>query len=494
MTKQILIDALCGETTLALLEDGELAELYAESEGREKLTGNIYVGRVENVLPGMNAAFVNIGLEKNAFLYAGDIQLDASDEELAERLRLAEIQKLVRPGQTIVVQVIKEPGGTKGPRVSCHITLPGRLSVLLPTVPYVGISRRIEEEGERGRLRGIACSLVADSGAGMIVRTAASGASTEELEADFRSLEGLWETISRRSRHVAAPALLHRDDSLIDRAVRDMLASDVESVRTDDRGVYEQLIEAGRALSQGLLERIVFDRTDVPLFDRYRVRKQAEVALKRRVWLKSGGYLVFDYTEALTIIDVNTGKFVGKRSLSETVFELNCEAAREIARQLRLRDIGGIIVIDFIDMSLQSQREELLSVLRECLKSDRTRTNLAGITSLGLVEMTRKKVRQPIYKQKCHTCPTCQGSGLVPSHEFTARLALSELRGRRAAGDQTPYIVRVAPPIAGILGTIVAPEGGHTYALPAEDIKEDEYQIVPADETALPPKTRLLRQ
>lgn len=492
MTKTILIDRLCGQTSLALLEDGALAELYFESKGHEKLSGNIYAGRVENVLPGMNAAFVNIGLEKNAFLYAGDIQL--GDAELAEQLRGARIERLVRPGQTIVVQVVKEPGGDKGPRLSCHITLPGRLSVFLPTVKYVGISRRIHDEDERERLRAIAEALVQPSEGGIIVRTAAEGAQERELRDDFEALARLWQAIERRGRHVTAPALLHCDGSLIDRAVRDMLCDEVESVRTEDACLYESLREAATTLAPEFAGRIVLDRAESPIFDRFCVCKQAESAFKRRVWLKSGGYLVFDYTEALTVVDVNTGKYVGKRSLSETVFALNCEAAREIARQLRLRDIGGIVIIDFIDMDRPQQREALLDVLRECLLRDHTRTNLVGITGLGLVELTRKKVRQPIYKQKCHVCAACQGSGLVPAHEYTARQALLEARRRRRRGDETPYVIIAAPPVASIALALGAPEGAAALRVLAdESMDEADFRLESFQEETPPSGAKLLK-
>ena len=494
MSKTILVDRLCGETCLALIEDGALAELYFESKGHEKLTGNIYVGRVENVLPGMNAAFVNIGLDKNAFLYAGDICV--GDAQLAEQLRGARIERLVRPGQTVVVQVAKEPGGNKGPRLSCHITLAGRLTVLLPTVGYVGVSRRIRDEGERERLRLAAEELLAGAfGHGVIVRTAAEGASAEALRADFEALCRLWAAIEQRGEHVAAPALLHRDGSLIDCAVRDMLCEDVESVRTDDDALLDALRETARTLTPAFAARIVLDRAQSPLFDRFCVWKQAESAFRRLVWLKSGGYLVFDYTEALTVVDVNTGKFVGKRSLSETVFALNCEAAREIARQLRLRDVGGIVIIDFIDMDRSQQREALLDVLRECLRKDRTRTNLVGITALGLVELTRKIVRQPLSKHNFHVCGACQGSGLVPSHEFTARLALCEVRRRRMRGDDTPYVVFAAPPVAGMMLKLGAPvNAGVVRVLADETIAEAEYRFEPFDPNTPPSGAKLLKE
>ena len=493
MSKTILVDRLCGETCLALIEDGALAELYFESKGHEKLTGNIYIGRVENVLPGMNAAFVDIGLDKNAFLYAGDIQI--GDALLAEQLRGARIERLVHSGQTVMVQVVKEPGGSKGPRLSCHITLAGRLAVLLPTVRYVGVSRRIHDEGERERLRAIAEGMAKDLGCGVIVRTAAEGSGEDDLRADFEALSRLWENVERRGRHAVAPALLHRDASLVDCAVRDMLCEDVESVRTDDEGLLHALQEAAQALTPALAGRVVFDRAQSPLLDRFCVWKQAESAFRRHVWLKSGGYLVFDYTEALTVVDVNTGKYVGKRSLSETVFALNCEAAREIARQLRLRDVGGIIIVDFIDMDRHEQREALLDVLRECLRKDRTRTNLVGITGLGLVELTRKKVRQPLCKQKFHACTACQGSGLVPSHEFTARLALSEVRRRRMRGDETPYLIAAAPPVAGILLKLGAPLGAGTVRVLADErAAEAEYRMEPFAVETPPSGAKLLKE
>ncbi len=480
MSKTILVDRLCGETCLALIEDGALAELYFESKGHEKLTGNIYIGRVENVLPGMNAAFVDIGLDKNAFLYAGDIQI--GDALLAEQLRGARIERLVHSGQTVMVQVVKEPGGNKGPRLSCHITLAGRLAVLLPTVRYVGVSRRIHDEAERERLRAIA------EGHGERFRLRRhrphrcrgrrGGAICARISRRFpafgRPSSGGASTSPR-------PALLHRDASLVDCAVRDMLCEDVESVRTDDERPVRRPAGNCADVDAGLCRAASSSTApQSPLFDRFCVWKQAESAFRRHVWLKSGGYLVFDYTEALTVVDVNTGKYVGKRSLSETVFALNCEAAREIARQLRLRDVGGIIIVDFIDMDRHEQREALLDVLRECLRKDRTRTNLVGITGLGLVELTRKKVRQPLSKQKFHVCAACQGSGLVPSHEFTARLALSEVRRRRMRGDETPYLIVAAPPVAGILLKLGAPLGaGAVRVLADERVAEAEYRIEP---------------
>ena len=494
MTREILIETLSGETRLAVLEDGELMELYSERAGQEKLSGNIYVGRVENVLPGMNAAFVDIGMEKNAFLYAGDIQLDARDaQELTRQLSAVKIQQMVRPGQQVLVQVVKEPGGSKGPRISSHVTLPGRLTVLLPTVRYTGVSRRIEEEGERSRLRGFAAKLSEAHGMGMIVRTAAQGADEEALARDYEALIRLWEKIRTRGEHVIAPALLHRDESLAFRAVRDMITPELSAIRTDDEGIYRQLTENTALLAPEISDKIVFSRAETPLFDLYRVDAQAEKALQRHVWLKSGGDLVIDYAEALTVIDVNTGKYVGRKSLADTVFQTNCEAAKEIARQLRLRDIGGIIIIDFIDMEAPEQRQQLLSLLKEYLKNDRTRTNLAGLTSLGLVEMTRKKVRQPVHKLMNHICDACQGSGMVPTYETVARAILRELRRMAAAGSEGAMLVKAAPPIATTLWTLEAPPGVRAFACPDEGQTLGEYAITAAQESALPPGTKRLR-
>ena len=492
MKREILIEHLMGETRLALLEDGELAEMYTERMGQEKLSGNVYVGRVENILPGMNAAFVDIGLEKNGFLYAGDIMLDTRGEaELAARLSSQRIENLLHRGQQILVQVVKEPGGTKGPRVSSHVTLPGRKLVLLPTVRYCGVSKRIEEDEERFRLRSIAEELCAENGMGLIVRTAARDASREELSREFGMLRRLWEGISHLESHVIAPKLIHRDDSLIYRAVRDMLDEDTMAIRTESEEIAKILRAVAETLTPEYAGRIVRHEGDVPLFDLYRVDSQAEKALARKVWLKSGGYLVLDETEALTVIDVNTGKFVGKKSLSETVYRTNCEAAKEIARQLRLRDIGGIIVIDFIDMDLPEQRDSLLEVFRESMKSDRNRTNIAVLTSLGLLEMTRKKVRQPLSKQLMHCCDACGGSGHVPTYETVARKILRDLYRRRDGGV---LLVDAPAAAATVLLGIGAPRGVSAYVYPNPARQGEDYEISPADMASLPKKAQMLKQ
>ncbi len=498
MDRELLVECSGNQTRLAVVEDGDLAEFYIERKGHEKLVGNIYKGRAANVLPGMEAAFVDIGLEKNGFLYAGDILVDKTDfgldpKALEQELKSLSIRKLVKVGQEILVQVIKEPGGSKGPRLTSHITLPGRLAVLLPTVGYVGVSRRIEIEDERARLRAMAEALK-PQGMGLIVRTAAEGAQPADLERDILYLEKLWASISKRAAAAAAPALLHRDVSLVYRAVRDMLVNGVRSLTIDDEAQYALARSTAEMLSPELAQKVIHHAAEAPIFEPYRIDAQAEKALLRRVWLKSGGYLVFDYAEALTVIDVNTGKFVGRHSLSDTVFQTNCEAVSEIVRQLRLRDIGGIIVIDFIDMDRPEQRDQLLTLLRRELKKDRTKTNLVGITELGLVEMTRKKVHQPIHTLLMQPCACCQGSGRVPSDESVARAALNELRSRSAAGQSGAFLVETTPQVAGqmlLMGCRMRAKG---YVLSNERRKGGDYIISPAAEGDLPAKARQIPQ
>lgn len=486
MRREILIDSLCGQKRLAVLEDDVLCEIHIERQGSESISGNIYAGHVENVLPGMNAAFVNIGLEKNAFLYAGDIQVDTrGEQELSDALSGLSIRELVRPGQQILVQVIKESGGTKGPRVSSHITLAGRLLVLIPTMRYVGVSRKITDPDERVRLRACAETLMADGSCGMIMRTVAEGVGEEALRAEYGALVEKWKSIQRRGSIARAPALVHGDSGLVNRAVRDMLAEETFAVTTDDAELYAALIESAKLNAPAYLDRIRLHSGDMPLFDARGLETEIDGALSRRVWLKSGGYLVIDYTEALTVIDVNTGKYVGKSSLSDTIFKTNSEAALEIARQLRLRDIGGIIIVDFIDMDTQEQRDMLLTVFREAIARDRTHTNVADITSLGLVELTRKKTRPPLHRLLKHVCEVCDGTGLVDDYETVARRALYEMRRRHAAQPGQAFIVTVPRPVAGILISIGAPPGVIAHVV-AADLPPGEIAIEALDRAHLP--------
>ena len=442
MKRILALERAGRETRLAVLEDGRLCEIYFERGGSAGLTGNIYAGRVQNVLSGMNAAFVDIGIKKNGFLSADDFAGE------------------LRPGQMVIVQAAKEPGGSKGPRLTGKITLPGRNVVLLPGIRYAGVSKKISEGEERDRLFAIASALSEDCGHGIIVRTLGEGASAEALRADCERVAADWSRIEAEARHSASPRLIRADGELALKAVREMLDDGVERVRTDDEGLYERLRSHAKALTPQYVERIELVRTETPLFDLLRIDRQLEQALERRVHLKSGGNLVIDETEALTVIDVNTAKFTGRQSLRETLLRLNCEAADEIARQLRLRDIGGIVIVDFIDMDSEADREALLAHLREALKADPNRTTVLGMTALGLVELTRRKERQPLKIQLTHECVSCRGTGREWSHESLAYRAARELWRRRRAGDDTAYRIVTGEKVAGWLKTIGLPEGG----------------------------------
>ncbi len=487
MEKELLLERYGGQTRLAVLEDGELRELYLENEEREKLVGSIYVGRVMNVLPGMQAAFVDIGLGKNGFLHAGDIlggkSLGADAGRLEATLRERSIRDLLRPGQQIPVQVTKEPGGAKGPRLSGNVTLPGRLAVLLPTVGYTGVSRKIGSEAQRARLAGLA-EQIRPEGMGLILRTAAEQAEDEEIRRDVEYLRGLWEDIARRAAYTTAPALLHRDMGLIDRALRDMLLPDVAAMKVEGRETYEAVLEeAGPRQAKCLYQ----GKTPCLTCTGWTVGWNTPCAAR---WLDSGGYLVIDHTEALTVIDVNTGKYVGKNCLKDTIFALNCEAAEEIVRQLRLRDIGGIIVIDFIDMEDPEQRDALVQKLREELKKDRTRTNVVGLSGLGLLEMTRKKVHQPLHTLLNEPCPLCQGSGTVRSARSIAQGALYRLRG--LALGEGAWLISAHPEVAGQLLLMGVPGGIRAFVRSKPGNKREEVDLEPVLEHELPPKARLL--
>ena len=412
MNKEILVDANAFNTRVAVVEDGTPVELYVEQEGSERLVGNIYLGKVQNVLPGMQAAFVDIGLEKNAFLYAGDVFTpgDAYDE-LEKIQETRKIGDMLRTGQNVIVQVAKDPIGTKGARVTTHITLAGRSLVLMPTVEYIGVSRRIEKEEERIRLRKL-IKEVTPEGMGVIVRTASAGRTKEAFIEELDSLKMLYDDILKKSKSSRAPKLLHEEQSLLFRTVRDLLMRDVDRLFVNDIDAYNQLREIASVMAPKLKARILFKDSEA-LFERCEAESKIEKALARKVWLKSGGYLIIDRAEALTVIDVNTGKYVGKDNLEKTITATNCEAATEIALQLRLRDIGGIVIIDFIDMEKESNRQLVLQTLKTAMHEDHTRSHVFGFTRLGLVELTRKKTGRSIGDTLKVTCPCCEGEGKV---------------------------------------------------------------------------------
>jgi ribonuclease E len=403
-------------TQIALLEGRTLVEHYISraSDDATQIDGNIYRGRVQNVLPGMEAAFIDIGTPKNAVLYHGDVRYDTDDVESGSSSGQPRIEQLLRPGQTILCQVTKNPIGAKGARLTQEVSLPGRFVVLVPNSTAYGISKRLED-AERKRLRRIV-DAIRPQGHGLIVRTAAAGASAEELGNDVERLVDQWESIAAESIKGQGPALLYREPAIAVRVIREELNREYRAVVIDDLALYEQVREYVGAVNPELADRVEYFDPEVealPVFERYHVHEQLHKALDRKVYLPSGGSLVIDRTEALTVIDVNTGKNVGTTNLEETVYRNNLEAAEEVARQLRLRDIGGIIVIDFIDMEIRENRDKVGSALRSALARDKTRTQVFDISELGLVEMTRKRVSEGLIESMSTTCEVCGGRGIV---------------------------------------------------------------------------------
>ncbi len=403
--KQMLVRRTPHQTQIVVLEGAELVEHYVARSDKQSLAGNIYLGKVRNVLPGMEAAFVDFGEAKNGVLYAGDVQ-SAENGRRNQR-----IEKVLKVGDEILVQVVKDAMGHKGARLTNEINLSGRYVVLDPNAQKPGISRRLPDD-ERDRLRRIAEDLRPD-GFGVIVRTAAEGASREEIGADVDRLMATWSDVSGSASQGAAPRLIYEEPSLVIRVIREHFTRDFKRLLIDDPKVYDMVVTYLRDTDPDLVERVEHYTDDLRLFERFHVEDQLRKALDRKVWLASGGHIVIDRTEALTVVDVNTGRFVGHSNLEETVLHNNLEAAEEIAHQLRLRDIGGIIVIDFIDMEIAKNREAVLLRLREQLAKDKTRTQVFDVSNLGLVEMTRKNVSEGLIETFSHLCPECAGRGVV---------------------------------------------------------------------------------
>lgn len=462
MKTEILVHTTTDETWVAVLEDRALVELYVDQSGIQRLSGNIYKGRVKNVLPGMQAAFVDIGLERNAFLYVADaITPSISMAEAGSKKDSPSINEVLQPGQELVVQVVKEPSETKGARVTTHLTLPGRNLVLMPGSDHVGVSRRIEDEQERERLRQIAKNSK-PYGMGLIVRTAAYGIDEEEFSQDVDFLLHLWKTIKRRSCNRTAPAVLYRDLDLVYRIVRDLFTPDVERFVVDNREVYERTLELLSLMSPELQSRVEYFDPDQDLLLTYGLEADVEKAFRRKVWLKCGGYIVIDQTEALTAIDVNTGKFVGNTSLNETVLTTNLEAVKEIARQLRLRNIGGIIVVDFIDMEDAEAKKQVVTALEEQLKRDKVKAIVCGLTKLGLVEITRKKERRSLESVFLKPCPYCAGKGKVLSEQAVGLKVRREIYRLLAQQSVAALLVEAHPSVAAVL---IGPGGKSLKAL-----------------------------
>jgi ribonuclease G len=439
--KSILVNVMPEETRMAIIADEGLIALEVERGTHSHLVGNIYKGHVQNVLPGMQAAFVDIGWKKNAFLYIGDGMPHDVIQSLPKTRK-------IHIGQNLLVQIVKDANKLKGPRATMHLSLPGRNVVLMPTASYIGISRRIEDEEERARLRIIAEKLCPPD-MGLIIRTAAAGQSEEALASDVHYLVRLWDSLMARNKLASAPALLYRDADLIIRIVRDSFTDDVNEMIVDDPAVYQRVKELLQYISPQLVERVKLYTEKQPLFRRYELEDAINHIGDREVDLQSGGFLIIDKTEALTIIDVNTGKYVGKANLADTVYRTNLEAAAEILRQIRLRDIGGIILIDFIDMETEAQKETLLEYMRGQVKEDRRKTNIVDITSLGLVEITRKKSRQNVEGIIYHECPICHGRGRIESAETVGIKICRELRRiEGTAHAASGYEITLYPQVA----------------------------------------------
>ncbi len=488
MAKEIIVNVGTRETRVALLDAGKLVELHVERE--EQVAGSIYKCKVANVLPGMDAAFVDIGLERNAFLYAGDV-LPEADEEVSGNGKDTErsnIKDLLKIGQELLVQVVKAPRGTKGARVSTRVSLPGRFLVLMPESDNIGISRKIDEKQERDRLKKITES-IRPKGFGLIVRTEAEGSTDKDLRADLEFLLRMWEQIQAKSKTSPAPGLIHQDLSLLYRTIRDSFGSDIRKMFIDSEAEYRKALEVVDLISPKMRSKLVRYKDHAPIFEHFNIENEIDRLLKRKVWLKSGGHVTIDQTEALTTIDVNTGKFIGSTSLSDTILKTNLEAAAEIARQLRLRDIGGIIIMDFIDMASAKDRNHVVNALDKALKKDRTRTKISHISPLGLIEMTRKRTGATISEIVNQACPYCQGRGEILSPESVSIQAERELKKMASEVDDEAFLLTANPDVAAYL----IGGGGMTadsieknvrravYIRANPELHIETYEIVPGD-------------
>jgi ribonuclease G len=415
--EEILVNVTSNEVRAALLENGILQEVYIERAARRGLISNIYKGRVSRVLPGMQAAFIDIGLERTAFLHASDIVRQPIAQDGEDEIPLPDIRELVHEGGDVLVQVVKDPLGNKGARLTTFITLPSRFLVLLPDGDSVGVSARIEDDDERERLRRFFEQLLADSDCGVIVRTAAEGASDDALRADLKFLMKLWTVVQEQCRKGHVKTLIHEDLPLPARVLRDLVTGDVESIRVDSEEDFTAMRSFAATFLPEIEPKLELYTRRRPIFDLHGTEDEIRKALDRSIPLKSGGYVIFDQTEAMTTVDVNTGGYVGHRNLEETIYRTNLEAAVTIARQLRLRNLGGIIIIDFIDMEEQGHRQRVMQALEQALARDHARHQVTQVSPLGLVEMTRKRTRESLQHILCEDCPNCDGRGFVMTAE-----------------------------------------------------------------------------
>jgi ribonuclease G len=452
-----LVSASPQESWVALLEDGRLVELMYDRPDQSRLVGDIFLGKVDAVLPGIQAAFVDIGSDKAGFLHASDLDYADDDEEDngdnggGRRSRKeVPIQDVIRQGQEVLVQVTKEPIGTKGPRLTTQISLPGRFLVFMPGSSHVGVSRKIEDRGERSRLRKLAREIVPSGSGGVIVRTVGEELNRNTFQKEFERLHEAWKRIQRKAKPAEAPALVHSEAKLISGVIRDLFSDKFDSLTVDNRDIHAEIGKYLKNVDPDLLGRLHLYTDRLPLFDKHGIEEEIHAAFQKKVNLPSGGYIVIEPTEALVSIDVNTGRFTGKKKKDpeHTILKTNLDAAREIAKQLRLRDVGGIVVCDFIDMESQKNRDRVLHELRSHLGRDRARTKAFEVSDLGLVEMTRQRVRPALFQSLTQTCTYCGGAGRVYSPATVIRRVERSLERVAAGGKEKRIVIRLHPEVA----------------------------------------------
>jgi len=483
-TKEMIISSSAHETRVAILEDDQVAEIFIEREHQRGVVGNLYKGRVSKVLPGMQSAFVDLGLERDGFLYVSDVvatfeefdRLETDDEDAAgnggangrrggpsgppgrrdrERERGPEpkIEELLKEGQEIIVQVAKEPIGTKGARLTSHATMPGRFLVFMPTVDHVGVSRKIDSREERSRLRGIVREFREQHGftGGVIIRTAAAGRPKDDIVSDLSYFHKVWTEIRQKSETSRAPAVVYREQSLVAKLLRDLLTEEYSAIRIDNEQEYRRVYELIERIMPPLAAKVRLYNKEYPIFEEYGVQAEIDRALRSKVWLKSGGSIVINQTEALVAIDVNTGRYVGKKTagrLEDTILKTNLEAVKEIVRQIRLRDLGGIIVLDFIDMEEKKNRQKVFQAVEQELRKDRSPSKALQVSDFGLVIITRKRVKQSLERVLTEPCPYCAGSAVIKSRSTICYEILSEVKKISADLDGQSLVLRVNPDIA----------------------------------------------
>ena len=494
MATDILINSRSYEVRLALVEDGNLVEFHMQRPTEKGLMGNIYKGRVVRVLPGMQAAFVDIGLERTGFLYVDDVcflpedledgcPADCSNSNLSAQG--IHIEDLLKEGQDIIVQVTKDPIGTKGARLTCHITLPCRNLVFIPQTDHIGISSKIEDEDLRAKLKE-KIEAIRPEGTGFIVRTVAEHATQADLEADMEFLLISWDEIMVAAGSSHAPSLIYEDLDITLRAVRDFFTADVDRLIIDNEEGYQKLLKFAKTFAPQLHDKIRYYKSDIPLFDAHNIEIEIAKAIEKKVWLRSGGYIIIESTEALSVIDVNTGRFVGKNDLNETIFKTNIEAAKEIAYQLRLRNIGGIVIIDFIDTESAEHREELYRTFQEAVKKDKSKINILKLSEFGLVQMTRKRSSENLYQLMCEPCHYCAGEGMIKSRRTICYDIFRKVSRNARKSKGTTVTLRVHPRIANMLENeeettrlkLEKDLGCRIILAPSKDLHIEKYEII----------------